>query len=446
MSGKSVAHRDQALRICGLALWVGVGAWSVPGADPGLTVRRLPEIKISGAPRVNYTLQAADQAQATNWTTLSNLPMSAGSAVYYDASGPSQTRFYRATSAVTLNSTNPPTTAYASRLVWLQPGAFPMGASEDDVDRNDVETPPSYVTLPYGFFMGKCEVTQEEFQSVTGKNPSAFTTAATLPVDSVSWLDASNYCARLTDQAAKDKTLPEGYAFRLPTEAEWEYAARAGSTNRFSFGADNNYVALLQYGWVANNSGDTTHPVGLKKPNAWGLYDMAGNVMEWCADWYDAYTPDDKVNPAGPETGTQRVFRGGSWGDPGSSCRVSTRGGLDPQFGLSSFGFRVVLAANAMATDPIVAIRMASELTVTGDVGGTNRIEYADASKNATNWQSLATVVLRQTPSVFYDTNALASEHRQYRVVAVVPPLNAPQPAAATPTPSRSWWDWLFGK
>ena len=160
----------------------------------------------------------------------------------------------------------------------------------------------------------------------------------------VSWHEAVAYCAELTEQAREEELLPEGYEYRLPTEAEWEYACRAGTTTRFSYGDDPDYTQLGEYAWYSNNSSKTTHPVGQKKPNGWGLYDMHGNVWEWCLDWYGDYPGDNITDPQGPTKGTFCVRRGGRWGTPARYCRSATRDYSQPNFRHSGVGFRIVLA------------------------------------------------------------------------------------------------------
>ena len=164
------------------------------------------------------------------------------------------------------------------------------------------------------------------------------------PVERVSWNDAINYCAKLTEKEHQAGRLPSEYVYRLPTEAEWEYAARAGSTARFSYGDDPGYTKLKDYAWYDSNSSSTTHPVGQKLANAWGLYDMAGNVWEWCLDWYGKYPGGNVTDPRGPASGSPRVFRGGSWDSVAWHCRSAIRYGGDPGGRYGIFGFRVVLA------------------------------------------------------------------------------------------------------
>jgi formylglycine-generating enzyme required for sulfatase activity len=195
-----------------------------------------------------------------------------------------------------------------------------------------------------GFFMGRYEVTQGEYLSVIGSNPSSFAGDTNHPVEQVNWTEANNYCAQLTARERTAGRLPSGWAYRLPTEAEWEYASRAGSTNRFSFGNDPGYTQLANYAWYSVNSGGTTHAVGGKLPNRWGLYDMAGNVWEWCSDWYGNYPGGNVNDPQGSVSGLNRVFRGGNWYDTASNGRSAQRNGYDPSARSSGIGFRLVLA------------------------------------------------------------------------------------------------------
>jgi formylglycine-generating enzyme required for sulfatase activity len=173
-------------------------------------------------------------------------------------------------------------------------------------------------------------VTQEQWQAAMGSNPSYFK-GARLPVEQVSWDDVQEFLRQLNDRN-------DGFRYRLPTEAEWEYAARAGTTDKYA-GAS----TLGDVAWYGNNS-PGTNPAGQKRPNAWGLYDMLGNVSEWCQDWHDGYyySSSPVENPAGPSSGQGRTARGGSWGFSAWSARVSYRGGISPGFRYLSIGFRCV--------------------------------------------------------------------------------------------------------
>ena len=226
-----------------------------------------------------------------------------------------------------------------------------MGSTTNEVDRYDNECPRTAVTISRRFWMGNYQVTQGEYLAVVGDNPSFCSTNngyaedLSRPVERVSWQDATNYCARLTARERSAGRLPAGVAYRLPTEAEWEYASRAGSTTRFSYGDDPDYTELHKYAWYEDNSGETTHAVGGKLPNRWGLYDMSGNVWEWCSDWWcDHYTGGNVADPQGPSSGSYRVIRGGSWDYYASNCRSAYRGNGSPSGRGSGIGFRVVLA------------------------------------------------------------------------------------------------------
>ena len=189
-----------------------------------------------------------------------------------------------------------------------------MGSPTNEVDRLDNEGPQTVVTLTKGFYMSKYKVTQKDYQWVIGGYPSVFTGDFSRPVETVSWEDATNYCARLTQRERAARLIPPNSVYRLPTEAEWEYACRAWTSTRFSYGDDPSYMSLAKYAWYLDNSGHTTHPVGQKLPNPWGLYDMHGGLWEWCQDWYGPYPGGSVIDPQGPATGSYRVFRGGSWG------------------------------------------------------------------------------------------------------------------------------------
>ena len=191
-----------------------------------------------------------------------------------------------------------------------------MGSEKGDND----EKPVHKVTITKPFYMGKYEVTQEQWEAVMGSNPSNFKGAKN-PVEQVSWEDCEKFIGKLKEKVS-------GRDFRLPTEAEWEYACRAGSTTDYCYGDGDE--SLDEYAWYYGNSESKTHPVGQKKANAWGLYDMHGNVWEWCSDWYGDYADGAVSDPKGPESGSARVLRGGSWGGNARDCRSACRHSYDP--------------------------------------------------------------------------------------------------------------------
>lgn len=237
-----------------------------------------------------------------------------------------------------------PPAATPDGMVWIPPGRFQMGSMPGEQGHGTDEVPPTEVIITRGFWMGKYEVTQEEYAALMGVNPSGFQGGTNRPVESVTWNEANAYCNKKTTVEHEGGRLPAGFVYRLPTEAEWEYACRAGTTTRFSFGDDLTNTELVGYGWFIDNSDSTTHAVGRLKPNPWGLYDMHGNVWEWCHDlWEDAYPGGTVTNYTGPTEGWLRVARGGSWLYDAAFCRSANRDNYGPDNRCSDIGFRVVL-------------------------------------------------------------------------------------------------------
>ena len=214
-------------------------------------------------------------------------------------------------------------------FVLIPAGEFQMGSS--DGDRN--EKPVHTVRLSRSFYLGQYEVTQAQWEAVMGNNPSQFKGDPSRPVETVSWDDVQEFIRRLHAKEGASR-------YRLPTEAEWEYAARAGSTTTYSFG--NDVSQLGQYTWYAKNADGTTHPVGRLQPNAWKLYDMYGNVWEWVQDWNGKYPSDPVTDPTGPSAGSFRVDRGGSWYDDARFCRSANRHFGLPGLRYGLLGFRLL--------------------------------------------------------------------------------------------------------
>ena len=234
------------------------------------------------------------------------------------------------------------------RLVRIEPGSFQMGTTKEQIDQLlrllpelkrewfEDEQPQHPVKITRPFYLGTHPVTQGQYKAIMGSTPSHFKGSDDLPVESVSWLDAVSFCNKMSE---KDKRTPfyringtdvadvGGNGYRLPTEAEWEYACRAGMAGLFPWGDDIGKQG--EHVWISDNSDSKTHPVGQKRPNAWGLYDMLGNVWEWCADWYDekyyASSPSVTVDPPGPPKASSRVLRGGSWVDDARGVRAACR-------------------------------------------------------------------------------------------------------------------------
>ena len=230
-------------------------------------------------------------------------------------------------------------------MVAVEGGTFTMGASDDDTDAYDREKPAHEVTLS-SYCIGQTEVTQALWQAVTGSNPSYinggnYGTNLQRPVETVSWNDCQTFINKLNQLTGK--------TFRLPTEAEWEFAARGGKLSQGYKYSGSNIIGDVAWYWdnipsqTSGNAGYGTQTVATKAPNELGLYDMSGNVYEWCQDWYGSYSSESQTNPTGPSTGSYRVFRGGSWDGEAWYCRVSYRHDCVPAIKLNYLGLRLAL-------------------------------------------------------------------------------------------------------
>jgi formylglycine-generating enzyme required for sulfatase activity/cyclophilin family peptidyl-prolyl cis-trans isomerase len=229
-------------------------------------------------------------------------------------------------------------------MCWIPPGEFMMGRAEGEGGRGKDETQHP-VTLSQGFWLAKTEVTQAQWRAVMGSNPSHFK-GDDLPVESVSW-NAIAGPGGFIDKLNKIATA-DGGRFKLPTEAQWEYACLAGTVGPYDGGLD-------QMAWYRENSGNRTHTVGQKKANAWGLHDMHGNVWEWCADWNRAYPEGAVRDPSGPDSGSARVRRGGSWGSDAYYCHVAHRSSYHPAMSYDDIGFRIARSSapqSGMPSEP----------------------------------------------------------------------------------------------
>jgi formylglycine-generating enzyme required for sulfatase activity len=234
-------------------------------------------------------------------------------------------------------------------FVRIPGGTFLMGSPASEGGRDDDEGPQHQVTVG-GFYMGRYEVTQQEWVEVMGSNPSNWK-GDNLPVEQVSWYDAIEYCNR---RSVKEGLSPAytgngnnvtwnrgANGYRLPTEAEWEYAAQGGGKDPLMYSGSNTVDVV---GWYAGNSGSRTHTVGTKQPNSLGLYDMSGNVYEWCWDWYGSYSSSSQTDPSGPASGSYRVLRGGGWDYSARGLRSAYRGNGGPSYRYSYRGFRLARA------------------------------------------------------------------------------------------------------
>lgn len=216
-------------------------------------------------------------------------------------------------------------------MVWVDGGTFRMGATSEQGSEISDEKPVHSVTLS-GYYIGKTEVTQALWQAVMGSNPSYFE-GDDLPVEQVSWDDCQEFIRKLNSLT--------GQNFRLHTEAEWEFACRGGNNSRGYKYSGSNYIDNVA--WYDGNSGDKTHPVATKSPNELGIYDMSGNVWEWCADWYGDYSSGRQTNPKGPYDGSGRVIRGGGWNGIARGCRSSFRCDYGPSDRDNFLGLRLAL-------------------------------------------------------------------------------------------------------
>ena len=271
--------------------------------------------------------------------------------VYYQ-SEPVETEEKLVISGETPSRTDP-LASFDSSFVFLAPGTFLMGSPEYENGRSSDEIMHE-VTLTKGFYMQKTPLTQGQWKAVMDNNPASFSDGGDdCPIESISWNECQEFIRRLT--AGKDGI------YRLPTEAEWEYACRAGSLTPFCNGeilelycADD--PLLSEAGWYCGNSGRKSRPVAQKSSNTWGLYDMHGNVSEWCQDWYGEYGSDSQTDPNGPKSGSGKVIRGGSWFSNTKNCRSASRFHWPPNSRSEFIGFRLVkeISGSVNYFDPVI--------------------------------------------------------------------------------------------
>ena len=301
-----------------LALATDVSAdFAVTGTIlPKTTSRAVARLRVIDTSTGNYLLSVDGAIRVSKPSSETGAPAPPGKSVMKDEPGPM-------------------TDFVGISFVKIPPGTFMMGSPENFPHRKQDET-LHRVTLTQPFEMGIYEVTQSQYQTVMGTNPSEFE-GVNNPVEKITWFEAVDFCKRITNHP---RSKAAGYVYRLPTEAEWEYACRSGTTTLYSFGDDAS--ALGKHAWYSNNSNKKSHPVGQRQPNAWGLYDMHGNVWEWCMDWYGIYPNSRVTNPTGPSSGSIRVFRGGGFPNDTESCRAANRNWINPSHRDYSLGFSVV--------------------------------------------------------------------------------------------------------
>ena len=273
------------------------------------------------------------------------------------------------------NFTIPLSDTVSLDMIWIEPGTFMMSSPEDELGRVHEKETLHEVTLTKGYWMGKYEVTQAQYETLMGTNPSHnYGVGDEYPVYYVSWDDAMEFCAKLTTAEKAAGRLPEGYEYTLPTEAQWEYACRAETTTALNNGKNlsdrDQCPEIDEVGWYGYNSDRTSHPAGEKKPNDWGLYDMHGNVQEWCLDWGDEYPTSPVVDPTGPDTGYSRVLRGGSRANRAYACRSAFRAQFSPDYRANEIGFRVALAKVSIK-DMVIPLSDTVNLELVGIQPGT---------------------------------------------------------------------------
>ncbi len=333
------AKRTLKLFLCaGVLAWTAGVERAAAQTPPTIAINVSNAVRISAAGtngQVCVIQSSGTPALSNSWGSVGFLQISSSNLNLVDPSAIAPARFYR---ALVLNPSN---------MVFVAPNTFVLGSPTNEQERSLDESPQTTVTLSRGYWIGKFLVTQAEYLDLIGVNPSDFKGDLNRPVESVSWGQASNYCVQLTQRELAAGRIPPGAHYRLPTEAEWECAARAGTTTRFYYGDDPTYAGLADHAWYGALNGITTHPVGQKLPNPWGLYDMAGNLLEWCQDWYGPYPGGAVTDPQGPASNqfSAKVTRGGAWDAFQSDCRSARRQFQGAPFNVDdTIGFRVVLA------------------------------------------------------------------------------------------------------
>ena len=297
----------------------------------------VPGLSLSGPEGQTYIIETTSElGKSARWSKLSEIEFTDHSSFTLDFEGAGNSvRFYRARKVIEAPDLR--------RFSWIPPGTFTMGSPLNEQNRDTDEKPLTIVTLTRGFWMGRYEVTQGEYLELFEENPSRFKLGLDYPVENTNWDIAMLYCERLTQREAEAGRLPEDFIYRLPTEAEWEYACRAGTTTRYSFGNDSDFELFDDYAWHLGNSEGRTHPVDEKLPNPWGLHGLHGSVYEWCLGWH-VYYPGGHVTNYVSAHGKDHVLRGGAWSDRPKNGRAAERHwfGINLEYG--NVGFRVVLA------------------------------------------------------------------------------------------------------
>ncbi len=321
-----------------------------------LRLQFYPSLHITGAVGTVHSIQYNTNLALPDWNLLSFVQLTNNPHLHVDSTAPvGERRFYRSATIAPASFEElqllPASEQRFFRsamglpeMVLINAGAFSMGSPATETGRGSDEGPQTLVVLTRSFYLGKYEVTQAEYAKVMSNNPASFPSNPSFPVEMVSWNDATAFCTKLTQREAAAGRLPAGWIYRLPTEAEWEYACRANRPTRYSFGDDANGTLLPQYAWFGEVDNGRTRPVGTKLPNPWGLHDMHGNVWELCRDAM-TYTGGSVTNPLG--TGSGRMSRGGSWHSLAPRCRSAARNPYNTTGREPWVGFRVALAPSA---------------------------------------------------------------------------------------------------
>lgn len=372
-------------------------AWSLAAADTlKVRIEPGPKLMLSGVPGGKGALEWTEDLSKP-WAIWTNVVIGAEGTLQLDLMANPTRRFYR----IALFPVGP------VGFEWIPPGTFVMGSPPNEPERDSDELQHT-VTLSRGFWLSDHEVTQAEYEAVTGNNPSHFKGAPNRPVEQVSWNDAVLYCQRLTERERISGAITALQEYRLPTESEWEYAARALMTEARS-------GVLDAIAWWSGNSNGHSQPVRQKAPNAWGLYDMMGNLSEWCWDAYGAYPEVSVRDPRGSGSGSDRVFRGGGWGLDAGSARSANRDKSDPATVSMQLGFRPLLISVAPEKPSITTQPLGVSVTVDNDAQFNVAV---DSSVPVTyQWQLNGQNLLGATQSRLVITRAQLADAGEYWVV-----------------------------
>ena len=338
-------NRKSSTALCCLLLQIG----TLYSQEIILSLKMHPGVTVVGESGDTILIESNDRVEGDFWRARAILELTSSEDMWLDPmAAEDPLRVYRGKKSLK------PAASPIANMAFVPSGGFVMGSPAAEANRFSNEGPQTRVTFSSGFWIGKHEVTQQEYLDLMGMNPSHFKGPAwgddlNRPVESITWEEAVAYCVALSarERLPFDNRMPPGYEYRLPTEAEWEYACRAGMTTSFSFGASTppGYDRLSDHAWYPVNSGSITHAVGGKKPNSWGLFDMHGNVVEWCYDLSDGSgLPGGAVTDPVSRTGVFHNIRGGSWAQEPRFIRSASRSGKSGTQANNSTGFRIVLA------------------------------------------------------------------------------------------------------